>query len=41
MVATALLRSWIRRAALGGAVLAVAGLVLRVLSGSPSASQPA
>jgi hypothetical protein len=41
MIATALLRSWLRRAALGGAVLATAGLVLRVATGSTPARRPA
>ncbi len=40
MIATALLRTWLRRAALGGAVLAVAGLVFgAAAAGSASAAQ--
>jgi hypothetical protein len=38
MIATALLRSWIRRFALGGAVLTLAGIALGVAAGSASAS---
>ena len=38
MIATALLRSWIRRLALGGAVLALAGVALGVAAGTASAA---